>query len=71
MLVEDVDLPPGPGNNRAYSWKEIHRLSPADKLRNVNNYVYFDILARIAEFEGGYRLARSRQGAEDGLIELI
>ncbi|KAL9108176.1 MAG: hypothetical protein Q9227_007031 [Pyrenula ochraceoflavens] len=53
----------------AYGWRDVQALSPDKQINNVNNFVYFAALARLAEL--GYRLARREDRAKLGYLERL
>ena len=54
---------------RANGWRKIQILAPQRRLTNVDNYVYFCLLAMMRDH--GWRLARDEKRARAGRFERI
>ncbi|KAL9108654.1 MAG: hypothetical protein Q9227_006600 [Pyrenula ochraceoflavens] len=64
---EDASFPSPITGATAFGWKNVQALSPGKEMNNVDNYVYFSILAVLAD--NGWRLARNEEAASFGRLE--
>ena len=72
-LGRDVELPrhyENEGVVRAYRWTDVQDLpSTAASLRNVNNFVYFCLLAKLVDLD--FRLSKDEKEAHEGVLDYV